>query len=247
MKKYIAVVAMAMLVSCSAGQEKAAAPKQVSLDGEQAKLSYAIGMDIGRSLNGLNKELDKAALMDAIGASLDGEKLRLSAKEADKIKRDFFQKRATKQAEERKTAAEKNKAEGEKFLAENAKKEGVHVTPSGLQYEVLKMGDGKKPVATDKVKVHYKGTLLDGTVFDSSYKRGQPISFPLNGVIKGWIEGLQLMPVGSKFKFYIPADLAYGERGAGAAIAPDSTLVFEVELLGIEGQEAAQNTTPATK
>ncbi len=248
MKKYIAVVAMAMLVSCSgSGQEKAAAPKQVSLDSEQAKLSYAIGMDIGRSLNGLNKELDKAALMDAIGASLDGAKLRLSAKEADKIKRDFFQKRVTKQAEERKTVAEKNKAEGEKFLAENAKKEGVHVTPSGLQYEVLKMGDGKKPVATDKVKVHYKGTLLDGTVFDSSYKRGQPISFPLNGVIKGWIEGLQLMPVGSKFKFYIPADLAYGEHGAGAAIAPNSTLIFEVELLDIENQKAAQNTTPATK
>ncbi len=246
MKKYIAVVAMVMLVSCS-GQEKAEAPKQTSLESDSAKLSYAIGMDIGRSLKGLSEELDKAALMDAIDGSLDGAKLRLSAKEADKIKRDFFQKRATKQAEERKTATEKNKAEGEKFLAENAKKEGVHVTPSGLQYEVLNMGDGKKPVVTDKVKVHYKGMLLDGTVFDSSYKRGQPISFPLNGVIKGWIEGLQLMPVGSKFKFYIPADLAYGKHGAGAAIAPDSTLIFEVELLGIENQKTAQDTTPATK
>ena len=133
-------------------------------------------------------------------------------------------------------AAEKNKAlaaKGEEFLAENAKREGVFTTESGLQYEVITMGEGEKPTAESKVKVHYHGTLIDGTVFDSSVQRGEPIEFPLNGVIKGWTEGLQLMPVGSKFKFYIPYQLAYGERGAGELIGPCETLIFEVELLKI--------------
>ena len=125
------------------------------------------------------------------------------------------------------------KEEGEKFLAENALKEGIQVTESGLQYEVLKMGRGKKPAATDRVKVHYHGTLIDGTVFDSSVERGEPTSFGLNQVIAGWTEGLQLMPVGSKFRFYIPQELGYGSRNAGS-IPPYSTLIFEVELLGIE-------------
>ena len=128
----------------------------------------------------------------------------------------------------------KAKEEGEKFLAENAKREGVKVTPSGLQYEVMEATLGQKPKATDTVKVHYEGTLIDGTVFDSSYKRGESISFPLNGVIKGWTEGLQLMSVGSKYKFFIPYQLAYGERGAGASIPPYAALIFTVELLGIE-------------
>ena len=128
----------------------------------------------------------------------------------------------------------KFKEEGEKFLAENAKREGVKTTASGLQYEVLEATLGQKPKATDSVKVHYEGTLIDGTVFDSSYKRGKPISFPLNGVIKGWTEGLQLMAVGSKYKFFIPYQLAYGERGAGASIPPYAALIFTVELLGIE-------------
>ena len=128
----------------------------------------------------------------------------------------------------------KAKEEGEKFLAENAKREGVKVTASGLQYEVLEATLGQKPKATDTVKVHYEGTLTDGTVFDSSYKRGESISFPLNGVIKGWTEGLQLMSVGSKYKFFIPYQLAYGESGAGASIPPYAALIFTVELLGIE-------------
>ena len=128
----------------------------------------------------------------------------------------------------------KAKEEGEKFLAENGKREGVQTTASGLQYEVLESSIGQKPKATDKVKVHYEGTLIDGTVFDSSYKRGEPISFPLNGVIKGWTEGLQLMSIGSKYKFFIPYQLAYGERGAGASIPPYAALIFTVELLGIE-------------
>ena len=128
----------------------------------------------------------------------------------------------------------KAKEEGEKFLAENAKREGVKVTASGLQYEVLEATLGQKPKATDTVKVHYEGTLIDGTVFDSSYKRGESISFSLNGVIKGWTEGLQLMSVGSKYKFFIPYQLAYGESGAGASIPPYAALIFTVELLGIE-------------
>ena len=128
----------------------------------------------------------------------------------------------------------KAKEEGEKFLAENAKREGVKTTASGLQYEVLEATLGQKPKATDSVRVHYEGTLIDGTVFDSSYKRGESIAFPLNGVIKGWTEGLQLMSVGSKYKFFIPYQLAYGERGAGASIPPYAALIFTVELLGIE-------------
>ena len=128
----------------------------------------------------------------------------------------------------------KAKEEGEKFLAENAKREGVKTTASGLQYEVLEATIGQKPKASDSVRVHYEGTLIDGTIFDSSYKRGESIAFPLNGVIKGWTEGLQLMSVGSKYKFFIPYQLAYGERGAGASIPPYAALIFTVELLGIE-------------
>ena len=128
----------------------------------------------------------------------------------------------------------KSKEEGEKFLAENAKREGVKTTASGLQYEVLEATIGQKPKATDTVRVHYEGTLIDGTVFDSSYKRGESIAFPLNGVIKGWTEGLQLMSVGSKYKFFIPYQLAYGETGAGGSIPPYAALIFTVELLGIE-------------
>ncbi|MBQ5379684.1 MAG: FKBP-type peptidyl-prolyl cis-trans isomerase [Paludibacteraceae bacterium] len=131
-------------------------------------------------------------------------------------------------------ASQEAKAEGEKFLAENAKREGVKTTASGLQYEVLEATIGQKPKATDTVRVHYEGTLIDGTVFDSSYKRGESISFPLNGVIKGWTEGLQLMSVGSKYKLFIPYQLAYGEHGAGASIPPYAALIFTVELLGIE-------------
>jgi len=236
MKKYVAVTAVAILAACS--PQENTAQKQAALDTELSKVSYAIGLDVGKSLKGLGTEIDRAAFTEALNAQLDGADLRLTAEEAGKAKQTFFQKRALKQAADHKALGAKNKIAGEKFLAENAKKDGVKVTASGLQYEVLKMGDGAKPVASDKVKVHYRGTLLNGTEFDSSYKRGKPISFPLNGVIKGWTEGVQLMPVGSKFKFYIPSALAYGEHGAGAVIGANATLIFEVELLAIE--------TPAT-
>ncbi|MDQ6995625.1 MAG: FKBP-type peptidyl-prolyl cis-trans isomerase [Mariprofundaceae bacterium] len=263
-KSMIAAVAIAMLATaCSNDKDDAKetatasheATKQVatqtdktteSWKSDAAKLSYAIGLDVGNSLKTLGTDIDRDAFMEALNAQLDGKTPRLDGAEAAKVKQVFFQKRAAKQAEERKAKGAANKAAGEKFLAENAKKDGVTVTASGLQYEVIRMGDGVKPKATDKVKVHYRGTLLDGTEFDSSYKRGQPISFPLNGVIKGWTEGVQLMPVGSKFKFYIPSDLAYGANGAGKVIGPDSTLIFEVELLAIETPKDVKS-APAVK
>ncbi|MDQ6955104.1 MAG: FKBP-type peptidyl-prolyl cis-trans isomerase [Mariprofundaceae bacterium] len=254
-KRMIAAVAIAMMATaCSDDKVKEhvaipaaeVAPISAPLSSEISKVSYAIGLDVANSLKNLGADIDRAAFLEAFNAQLDGAKARLTAEEAAKAKQEFFQKRAAKQAEERKASGEKSKAEGEVFLAENGKKDGIITTDSGLQYEVLKMGDGKKPVATDKVKVHYRGTLLNGTEFDSSYKRGQPISFPLNGVIKGWTEGVQLMPTGSKFKFYIPSELAYGEKGAGTAIPGNATLIFEVELLAIETEKPAE-AKPATK
>jgi FKBP-type peptidyl-prolyl cis-trans isomerase FkpA/FKBP-type peptidyl-prolyl cis-trans isomerase FklB len=238
MKKSMIIGCMALFAACSQATETVAeAP--LSLDSDKSKFSYAIGLDIGRSLQQVGSDLDRDALIAALNDSLDGKESRVPAEEAAELKQAFFKKQADKKAAEQKVAGKKNKAEGLKFLAENGKKEGVTTTTSGLQYEVITKGDGAKPKATDKVKVHYRGTLLNGDEFDSSYKRGQPISFPLNGVIPGWTEGVQLMKVGSTFKFVIPSELAYGDRGAGPQIGPGATLIFEVELLGIETEEKA--------
>jgi FKBP-type peptidyl-prolyl cis-trans isomerase FkpA/FKBP-type peptidyl-prolyl cis-trans isomerase FklB len=250
-KHIIAAACLALLAACSqqANENKAevkqAEPATLQLSSENAKLSYAIGMDIGMSLKSLNAKLDRTVLVAAINDRLDDGKLKLSDEEASKAKQAFFKKQAEARVATQKAAGEKNKADGAKFLAENGKKKGVTTTKSGLQYEVLKQGDGAKPKATDQVTVHYRGTLIDGTEFDSSYKRGQPVTFPLNGVIKGWTEGVQLMAVGSKFKFVIPSELAYGSHGAGPKIGPDSVLVFEVELVGIGEPKPAKAT--ATK
>ncbi len=191
------------------------------------KISYGLGLSLGQQLkaSGVN-ELAYADLAAGIQDILEGNKPQISFQEAQQAVNRFF-------AELQEKASVAAKAAGEAFLAENAKRPGVKVTASGLQYEVLDSTLGQKPKATDTVRVHYEGTLPDGTVFDSSYKRGEPISFPLNGVIAGWTEGVQLMPVGSKFRFYIPQELGYGSRAAGS-IPPYSTLIFEVELLGIE-------------
>jgi len=243
MKKFIAIAGLALLVGCN--QQAAQKSSEVKLDSDNAKLSYSIGLDVGQSLKTLGSDIDKTAFMAAVSDRLDDKDQRLSAEEAGKVKQTFFKARAEKQAAEQKAKGAANKEAGEKFLADNAKKSGVTVTKSGLQYEVLKQGDGAKPVATDKVTVNYRGTLIDGTEFDSSYSRGKPVTFPLNGVIKGWTEGVQLMNVGSKFKFYLPSELAYGSRGAGAKIGPDSTLVFKVELLAIEGDKPAADATNA--
>jgi FKBP-type peptidyl-prolyl cis-trans isomerase FkpA/FKBP-type peptidyl-prolyl cis-trans isomerase FklB len=239
MKKLMIIGCLTLLAACSQATETVAETPAVSLDSDKAKFSYAIGLDIGRSLQQIGSDLERDALIAAMNDSLDGKEPRIPTQEVAKIKQAMFEKLSEKKAAEQKVLGKKNKADGLKFLAEHGKKEGVITTASGLQYEVLKQGDGAKPKATDKVKVHYKGTLLDGTEFDSSYKRGQPISFPLNGVIPGWTEGVQLMNVGSKFKFVIPSELAYGDHGAGPKIGPNSTLIFEVELLGIETKEKA--------
>ncbi len=239
MKKMIIIAAVAMLAACNQQvAEKKEAPA-LKLDNDQAKLAYAIGMDIGNSLNPFKNDIDRGALVAAINDRLDGRDGKLSAADAAKVKQAYFKKMAAKHLAEQKAKGEKNKVDGEKFLAENGKKKGVITTASGLQYEVLKAGSGAKPKATDTVTVNYRGTLIDGTEFDSSYKRGQPATFPLNGVIKGWTEGVQLMSIGSKYRFVLPANLAYGAQGAGPKIGPNSTLVFEVELLGIGNKKPA--------
>jgi FKBP-type peptidyl-prolyl cis-trans isomerase len=198
------------------------------------KFSYAIGMDVGRSLKRLDTEIDVAALRQGVQDVLNDKETLLTQEQVVEVMTTFSKKIQQEQEEKQKAAAGKNLEEGKKFFADNGKKEGVKTTKSGLQYQVLTEGKGEKPKATDRVSVHYKGTLLDGSTFDSSYERGQPATFPLNAVIPGWTEGLQLMTVGSKYKLFIPSELGYGERGAGPKIGPNATLVFEVELLAVE-------------
>ena len=191
------------------------------------KVSYALGMSIGRQLQQMNAaEVNVDDLAQAI-KDVFASKTSLTDSEAQQAVQDFFQRKAEEQA----GAA---KAEGEAFLAENAKKEGVVSLPSGLQYQVLREGDGRKPAATDQVECHYEGTLINGQVFDSSYQRGQTATFGLNQVIAGWTEGLQLMQEGAKYRFFIPYHLAYGERGAGQSIPPFATLIFDVELVKVK-------------
>lgn len=194
-----------------------------------------MGLGIGRQLaqmgaNDLSIEDFAAAIKDVIA----GNELKVSNREAQTIVQEYFRKKEEKLNAERAEKGKVAKAEGEKYLAENAKKEGVTVLPSGLQYMVLKEGNGNKPKATDTVKCHYEGFLIDGTVFDSSVQRGEPAEFALNQVIAGWTEGLQLMQEGAKYRFFIPYILGYGEGGAGASIPPFATLIFDVELLEVK-------------
>ena len=199
------------------------------------KLSYALGIGIGTQLRGMgatNLNIDDFA--QAIKDAIAGKKLKVDNKEAQTLVNNFF---AEQQARKEAAAAEAGraaKAVGEDFLAENAKKDNIVVLPSGLQNEVIREGKGKKPSATSKVKCHYEGTLIDGTKFDSSYDRGEPATFGLNQVIAGWTEGLQLMSEGAKYRFFIPYNLGYGERGAGASIPPYAALVFDVELIEVQ-------------
>lgn len=198
------------------------------------KVSYALGLGIGRQLSQMGADnLDIDDFAKAIKDILAGKKPEIDDAEAQTLVMDFFEKQEAKQ---RAAAAEKfkeTKEKGEAYLAENAKKEGVVTLPSGLQYQVIKEGNGRRPKATDKVKCHYEGMLVDGTLFDSSIQRGEPATFPLNGVIKGWTEGLQLMQEGAKYRFFIPYHLGYGENGAGASIPPFAALVFDVELIEV--------------
>ena len=191
------------------------------------KLSYALGLLIGHNLKGMNIDgLVTAEFIRAVEQVLKGEKAEMTEVQAQGMVQEFMK-------EQQEIAGREVREAGEKFLAENAKRDGVTTTASGLQYEVITEAIGQKPVATDSVRCHYEGRLIDGTVFDSSYQRGEPTSFPLQGVIKGWTEGLQLMSLGAKFRFFIPYTLAYGAQGAGGAIPPYAALVFDVELLGI--------------
>lgn len=199
------------------------------------KLSYALGIGIGSQLAGMGvKELNIDDFAQAIKDVISGSELKVDNAEAQTLVQNFFQEQEAKQQAAAAEAGKAAKAAGEAFLAENGKKDGVVTLPSGLQYQVLKEGNGKKPSATDQVVCHYEGTLIDGTVFDSSYQRNQPATFGLNQVIAGWTEGVQLMQEGAKYRFFIPYNLAYGERGAGAQIPPFAALVFDVELIEVK-------------
>ena len=199
------------------------------------KLSYALGIGIGSQLAGMGaKELNIDDFAQAIKDVISGSELKVDDAEAQTLVQNFFQEQEAKQQAAAAEAGKAAKAAGEAFLAENGKKEGVVTLPSGLQYQVLEEGNGKKPSATDQVVCHYEGTLIDGTVFDSSYQRNQPATFGLNQVIAGWTEGVQLMQEGAKYRFFIPYNLAYGERGAGAQIPPFAALVFDVELIEVK-------------
>ena len=225
-KSFILFVAAGSLLLFSCNKSM----KRTKLDTEIKKVSYSLGISAGtyyakQGLDSLDVNAFAMGLKDAI--TQDTSNMKMSEMEANGVLQKFFTQLSQKKSE----AAIK---EGKDFLAENAKKDNVVTLADGLQYKILKEGSGPKPSATDKVKVHYTGKLLDGTVFDSSVERGEPITFQLNRVIPGWTEALQLMPVGSKWRLFIPSDLAYGERGAGQTIPPNSTLIFDVELLGIE-------------
>jgi FKBP-type peptidyl-prolyl cis-trans isomerase FklB len=211
------------------------------LKNQKDKMSYIIGMDIGNNLKKQSIDIDPAFLARGIKDALAGGKPLLTEKEMQETMAVFQKEMMAKQQE----VATKNKKEGEAFLVENKKKQGVKTLPSGLQYKVIKEGTGKKPKLGDTVTAHYWGTLIDGTEFDSSYKRGQPANFPVSGVIPGWTEALQLMGEGAKWQLFIPSNLAYGERGAGAGIGPNATLIFEIELISV--QEKKENQKPATK
>jgi FKBP-type peptidyl-prolyl cis-trans isomerase FklB len=211
---------------------KSAAP--LTLKTQKEKFSYALGMKMGGNLKKQDVPVDPNILARGVKDALAGGKTLMTDDEAQAALTDMQNDMRKKQQEKQQVAGAANKKEGETFLASNKGKEGVVTLPSGLQYKIIKDGTGPKPSATDSVVCNYRGTLIDGKEFDSSYKRGQPATFPVNGVIKGWTEALQLMPVGSKWQLFIPADLAYGDRGAGPDIGSDATLIFEVELVSIQ-------------
>ena len=224
----VAVVCLALAMSGTA-----LAADTTTLKGEKERLGYSIGMDVGSVIKRQGVEVDPEAVAKGFKDVYTGGKTLLTEEEMRQEIQALQTKLMERQAEDMKKLGEKNKIEGEKFLAENAKKEGVKTLPSGLQYKELKAGTGKSPKATDSVTTHYSGTLIDGTEFDSSYKRNEPATFPVSGVIAGWTEALQLMKEGAKWQLFLPSSLAYGERGAGRDIGPNATLIFEVELIKV--------------
>ena len=224
------------------GQAAVAAksPDGFELKTDKDKASYAIGMNIGQNLKKQSEVIDSSVVERGMKDALAGDKTLMTEDEAKAALVTLQANMRKKQEEQVQLAGEANKKEGEAFLASNKGKDGVVTLPSGLEYKILKEGNGPKPAASDSVVCNYRGTLINGTEFDSSYKRGQPATFPVSGVIKGWTEALQLMPVGSKWQLFVPPDLAYGARGAGGGIAPNSTLIFDVELVSIKSSDAVQ-------
>jgi len=225
-------VAISGLTACSGPQESK--DKKIELESFNDKISYVLGMDMGSSLKQIGTEINLEAMYKGIEDTLNDSELMLGPEETETLKQEFSQKLQQDYEKRIKETGDKNLAEGNAFLEENKKKEGVVTTESGLQYKVMVEGEGALPSSTDKVKVHYRGTLINGKEFDSSYGRGEPVTFQLDSVIPGWVEGLQLMKVGSKYQLFIPSALSYGEREVGPDIGPNTTLIFEVELLGIE-------------
>ena len=237
---------MAALFVCAALNLSAAEDNPL-VKTQKDKISYSIGLDIGRNITNSQIDINLDALAAGLKSVITGSKPLLTEEESKEVMNAFrtemqakqqarMKEMQAKQAEKSKEQADKNKKEGEEFLAENKKKPGVVTTASGLQYKVITAGTGKKPAASDSVTTHYRGTLINGTKFDSSYDRGEPASFAVGGVIKGWTEALQLMPVGSKWQLFIPSELAYGDRGTGREIGPNATLLFDIELISIDAK-----------
>ena len=226
----IAILALAAMLLSPAQSAQA----QIKLKTKEEKISYALGLNIGKQLKSQDIKVNHDVLARALKDVMTGGKPALSDAEAEKVWADFRKEMQDKQMEAAHQAGAKNKMEGEKFLADNAKKPGVKTTASGLQYKVVTSGSGKSPTPENSVVAHYRGTLIDGTEFDSSYSRGQPAEFPVRGVIPGWTEVLQLMKTGDKYQVYIPANLAYGDRGAPPRIGPNATLIFDIELIEVK-------------
>jgi FKBP-type peptidyl-prolyl cis-trans isomerase FklB len=224
------------------------AEENLVLKNQKDKVSYSIGMAIGKDFKRQLIDIDPDILAKGFKDTFTGGKTLLTDQEMNETMTVYQKELTAKQEEVLKKVGEKNKAEGEAFLAENKKKEGVKTLENGLQYKVIKTGSGKKPTLSDTVSTHYRGTLIDGTEFDSSYRRGQPVTFPVGGVIPGWKEALQLMEVGAKWQLFVPSNLAYGERAAGPNIGPYATLIFEIELISIEEKkEEKKPSSPEAK
>ena len=232
--KNLCILSSIFLVATTAFSQES-----TTLKDEKDKVSYSIGLDIGNTFKKQKMDIDPTVLISGLKDGYSGNKPQMTEEEVKATMTAFSKSMMEKQANQAKEASAKNGAEGEKFLADNKSKEGVKTTASGLQYKVLKEGSGESPKETDTVVTNYRGTLIDGTEFDSSYKRNEPASFPVNRVIKGWTEALQMMKPGAKYQLFIPAGLAYGERGAGQDIGPNQTLIFEVELLSVKKEEAS--------
>ncbi|MDY0297183.1 MAG: FKBP-type peptidyl-prolyl cis-trans isomerase [Acidobacteriota bacterium] len=232
--KMLVVLILAVLLAGCGGSEKRNDSGQIELSGEIARSSYAIGFNYGANMRRLAGELDIDALVAGVNDAYLGKEARIEAEEVAQRMQQFQQDVMRRDQARLEEESSRNIAEGEAFRKANGQKSEVTETASGLQYAVIKPGDGASPKPSDRVTVHYHGTLVDGTVFDSSVQRGEPVTFRLDQLIPGWVEGIQLMKVGAKYRFVIPPELAYGKRGSPPRIGPDATLVFEVELLGIE-------------